>query len=235
MQLSAAKTRTQTTRRVLDLEHARERNVARHPSGDEAFHDLGSRGGGCEVFPDPCRPLGREDVHFFAGFFALAAGFAEAEADALALAVIAADAVAEAVVVIAGVDAVVAVDDGIAAPVSVGIADEPVLDGIAESVGGVCGGFGGSPPHAAAMIEAAERVTNGMTNGRELVRRAAFFMGASLYAAAARCEHHAHFDKQNRSGRNRSRTRDFVAFDPAIGAVFEGHQEVGPVNGPEAR
>ena len=158
-----------------------------------------------------------------------------ADADALALALVAADALADAVV--AGVAAALAVDDGIAL-VSVGIAAESVLAGMAlavSGVAGVSGGFGGSPPHAAAMIEAAERATNGMINGRELVRRAAFFMGASLYAAAARCEQDAHFDKRVHLGRNRSRARDFVAFDPAIGAVLERDQEMRSVHCAEAR
>ena len=117
---------------------------------------------------------------------------AEADADADALAIGAADAVADAVAV--AVSAGVALDAGIADDVSVGLADEVL--GAEVSVDGVAGGLGLSPPHAAAMIEAAARATNGMINGRELVRRAAFFMRASLYASAARCEHVARFDEQ---------------------------------------
>jgi hypothetical protein len=124
-----------------------------------------------------------------------AAGLADAEADALAAGAEAlAVAVADAVIV--AVAEAVEVDAGIADEVSDGIADDVL--GIAVSlddVEGVAGGLGLSPPQAAAMIEAAARATNGMINGRELVRRAAFFMRASLYASAARCEHVAHFNE----------------------------------------
>lgn len=150
-------------------------------------------------------PSGREaSLHFFAGVFfagaALAdpAGLPDAAAEPLVVGAADADAVAD----IAAVD--VAVADAVDVEVEAGIADDvsagvDAVVGIAlsvDDVDGVAGGLGGSPPHAAAMSEAAARVTNGMINGRELVRRAAFFMRASLSADAARCEHDAPFDKQ---------------------------------------
>ena len=137
-----------------------------------------------------------------------AAGLPDAAADALVAG--AAEAVADAVAVAVAVDVVAAVDVdvGEAEDVSVGMAEDVL--GIAVSlddVEGVAGGLGLSPPHAAAMTEAAARATNGMINGRELVRRAAFFMRASLYASAARCEHDAHFDEQFMKPRRSSAVR----------------------------